>query len=100
MINFSHYRMFICGVIKNKSLTRHNAELGYFYEAVFEDVYGNKIEMKYAVLCYISVGYKHLLRRFKIVNIGKKKTLILDKHSIYYRYNKLFIIGKKLEIIY
>jgi hypothetical protein len=58
--------MFIFGIIKAKSLTKHNNQLGYHNEATFEDEYGNQMQMKMAACCNITNGFKHLIRRFKL----------------------------------
>jgi hypothetical protein len=85
--------MYICGLIKSKSLTKFNNKLGYHYEAVFVQDNGLQIKMKYAAELSISVGYKYYFRQFYY----EPDTLLqLDKKVIYVKYNKMSIIGKLL----
>jgi hypothetical protein len=83
--------MYICGLIKSKSLTKFNNKLGYHYEAVFEQANGFQIKMKYAAELSITVGYKYYFRRFYY---EADTMLQLDKNVIYVKYNKMSIIGK------
>jgi hypothetical protein len=71
--------MFICGLVKSKSLIKFNQILGNHYEALFDKANGNQLKMKYSAACPITVGYKYYFRRFII---GNDKILQLDKNSI------------------
>jgi hypothetical protein len=64
--------MFICGLVKSKSMTKSNDILGFHYEAVFEQANGYQIKMEYSAALSITVGYKYYFRRF---NIGNNKML-------------------------
>ena len=66
---------FIFDTIISKSLTKYNVNLGYFYEAIFEESY-TFVLMKYSASYNINVGYKHLLRRFMIETFDTCKTFI------------------------